>query len=159
MGRFLIRRLIQSVFILLGVSILSYGLMRMAPGGRVAYHAKPRISQATIQRLEEQFGLNDPVPIQYVKWLTNALQFNFGVSLIDQRPLVDKIAERLPATMELSLTALLLGFLGIPLGVFAAMHRGGWADNLVRIFTVVGNAVPHWWLGLMILVISAHSLR
>jgi peptide/nickel transport system permease protein len=159
MGRFLIRRLVQSVFILLGVSILSYGLMRMAPGGLVGIYGNPRISQATIQRLEEQLGLNDPIPVQYVKWLTSALQLNFGVSFIDQRPVVDKIAERLPATIQLSLAALLLGLLGIPLGVFAAMHRGGWVDNLVRVFTVVGNAVPHWWLGLMILVISANTIR
>jgi peptide/nickel transport system permease protein len=159
MGRFLIRRLIQSVFILLGVSILSYGLMRLAPGGLVNFYANPRINQATIQRLEEQFGLNDPIPISYVKWLTSAVQGNFGVSFIDQRPVVDKIVERLPATIELSLAALLLGLLGIPLGVFAAMHRGGWADNAVRLFTVVGNAVPHWWLGLMILVVSANTVR
>src|SRR5438046_3151886 len=126
MGRFLARRLIQSAFILLGVSILSYGLMRMAPGGLVNFYANPRIPQSTIQRLEEQFGLNDPIPVSYVKWLASALQGNFGVSFIDQRPVVDKIAERLPATMQLSLSALLLGLLGIPLGVFAAMHRGSW---------------------------------
>src|ERR671933_863853 len=159
MGRFLIRRLIQSVFILLGVSILSYGLMRMAPGGLVAMYSNPRISQATIQRLEEQFGLNDPIPIQYVKWLSNAARLNFGYSLIDQRPVVDKIAERLPATIQLSFAAMLLGLLGIPLGIFAAMHRGGWVDNVVRVLTVLGNAVPHWWLGLMILVISANTVR
>jgi peptide/nickel transport system permease protein len=159
MGRFLIRRLIQSVFILLGVSILSYGLMRMAPGGLVGIYGNPRIPQETIKRLEDQLGLNDPVPVQYVKWLTSALQLNFGVSFIDQRPVVDKIAERLPATIQLSLAALLLGLLGIPLGVFAAMHRGGLVDNVVRVFTVVANAVPHWWLGLMILVISANTVR
>ncbi|HLH20879.1 MAG TPA: ABC transporter permease [Chloroflexota bacterium] len=159
MARFLVRRLIQSAFILLGVSILSFGLMRLAPGGLVAMYANPRISQATIERLEEQLGLNDPLPISYAKWLTSALRGNFGVSFIDQRPVVDKIAERLPATIELSLAALLLGLLGIPLGVFAAMHRGSWADNLIRVFTVVGNAVPHWWLGLMILVISANTVR
>src|SRR5919199_2185675 len=159
MGRFLVRRLIQSIFILFGVSVLSYGLMRMAPGGLVTMYANPRIPQATIERLEDQFGLRDPVPVQYVKWLTNALQLNFGVSFIDQRPVVDKIAERLPATLQLSRAAMLLGLLGIPLGVFAAMHRGGWVDNVVRVFTVVGNAVPHWWLGLMILVISANTIR
>jgi peptide/nickel transport system permease protein len=159
MGRFLVRRLIQSVFILLGVSILSYGLMRMAPGGLVTIYANPRIPQSTIQRLEEQFGLNDPIPVSYVKWLTSAVQGNFGISFIDQRPVVDKIAERLPATIQLSLAALLLGLLGIPLGVYAAMHRGSWIDNVIRVFTVVLNAVPHWWLGLMILVVSANTIR
>src|SRR5919199_2037327 len=159
MGRFLVRRLIQSIFILFGVSVLSYGLMRSAPGGLVAVYGNPRIGQETIRRLEEQLGLNDPIPVQYVKWLTSAARGNFGYSFIDQRPVFDKIAERLPATIQLSLAALLLGLLGIPLGVFAAMHRGSWVDNLIRVFTVVGNAVPHWWLGLMILVISANTIR
>lgn len=159
MGRFLIRRVIQSIFILLGVSILSYGLMRMAPGGLVAIYSNPRIPQATIQRLEEQLGLNDPIPISYVKWLTSAVRGNFGVSFIDQRPVVDKIAERLPATIQLSFAALLLGLLGIPLGVYAAMHRGSWIDNVIRVCTVILNSVPHWWLGLMILVISANTIR
>jgi peptide/nickel transport system permease protein len=159
MGRFLVRRLIQSIFILFGVSVLSYGLMRSAPGGLVAVYGNPRIGQETIRRLEEQLGLNDPIPVQYVKWLTSAARGNFGYSFIDQRPVFDKIAERLPATIQLSVAAMLLGLLGIPLGVFAAMHRGGWVDNVVRVFTVVGNAVPHWWLGLMILVISANTIR
>src|SRR5919202_2028805 len=159
MGRFLIRRLIQSIFILFGVSVLSYGLMRSAPGGLVAVYGNPRIGQETIRRLEEQLGLNDPIPVQYVKWLTSAARGNFGYSLIDQRPVVDKIAERLPATIQLSFAAMLLGLLGIPLGIFAAMHRGGWVDNVVRVLTVLGNAVPHWWLGLMILVISANTIR
>jgi peptide/nickel transport system permease protein len=159
MARFIIRRLVQSAFILLGVSILSYALMRAAPGGLLDLQNNPRISPATIERLETQFGLRDPIPIQYLKWLGNALTLNFGVSFIDQRPVVDKIAERLPATLELSCTSLLLGLLGIPMGVFAAMHRGSWVDNVIRIFTVLGNAVPHWWLGLMILVISANTLR
>src|SRR4051812_2418441 len=96
MTRFLVRRLIQSVFILLGVSILSFGLMHAAPGGLVGFYSDPRIPPSTIQRLEEQFGLRDPVPVQYLKWLGNAVRLNFGVSLIDQRPVVDKIAERLP---------------------------------------------------------------
>src|SRR5690348_16768696 len=109
MARFLIRRLIQSVFILLGVSILSYGLMRAAPGGLVGFYANPRIPKETIERLETQLGLNDPLPISYAKWLWSALHLDFGVSFIDQRPVVDKIAERLPATIQLSLAALLLG--------------------------------------------------
>ena len=159
MTRFLIRRLIQSVFILIGVSILSFGLMHAAPGGLVSIYANPRISPETVQRLEEQFGLHDPVPVQYLKWLSNVVRLNFGYSFIDQRPVVDKVGERLPATIQLSLAAMLLGLLGIPLGVWAAMHRGSWIDNVIRVFTVVGNAVPHWWLGLMILVISANTIR
>jgi peptide/nickel transport system permease protein len=159
MGRFIVRRLIQSVFLLLGISVLSYVMMRAAPGGPESYFDDPKIPPSTRELLREQFGLNEPVPVQYVKWLGNALQLNFGYSFIDRRPVVEKIAERLPATMQLSLASLVLGLLGIPMGVFAATHRGRLPDYLLRVLTVVGNAVPHWWLGLMILVISANTIR
>jgi peptide/nickel transport system permease protein len=80
---------------------------------------------------------------------------NFGRSFEDNRPVLDKILERVPATLQLSLSGLALGLLGIPLGVQAALHRGGLVDALVRVFTVAGQAVPHWWLGLMIIIITA----
>ena len=87
------------------------------------------------------------------------LRLDFGYSFIDRRPVLEKIVERIPASFQLSIGAFMLGLLGIPLGVFAALHRGRWPDQLVRLFTVLGNAVPHWWLGLMLLVLSATYLR
>jgi peptide/nickel transport system permease protein len=159
MARFVVRRVIQSLFLLLGISVLSYGMMRAAPGGPDTFYDDPRIPPSTRERLREEFGLNEPIPIQYGKWFWNALHLNFGYSFIDRRPVVDKIAERLPATLQLSFASLLLGLLGIPMGVYAARHRGQWGDNVLRVFTVVGNAVPHWWLGLIILVISANTVR
>jgi peptide/nickel transport system permease protein len=159
MARFVVRRVIQSIFLLLGISVLSYAMMRAAPGGPESYFDDPKIPPATREQLREQFGLNEPVPVQYAKWLWNAAQLNFGYSFIDRRPVIEKIAERLPATLQLSLASLLLGLLGIPMGVYAAMHRGQIPDYILRVATVVGNAVPHWWLGLMILVISANTIR
>jgi peptide/nickel transport system permease protein len=159
MARFIVRRIIQSIFLLLGISVLSYAMMRAAPGGPESYFDDPKIPPSTREMLREQFGLNEPVPVQYLKWLGNAVQLNFGYSFIDRRPVIEKILERLPATIQLSLASLLLGFVGIPMGVYAAMHRGTTADYALRVLTVVGNAVPHWWLGLMILVISANTIR
>src|SRR5713226_4039186 len=98
MARFVVRRVIQSLFLLFGISVLSYGLMRAAPGGPDSFYDDPRIPPATRERLRDQFGLNDPVPLQYVKWLGNTLHLDFGYSFIDRRPVVEKIAERLPAT-------------------------------------------------------------
>src|SRR5918911_217921 len=118
MGRFVVRRIIQSIFLLLGISILSYAMMRAAPGGPDAYFDDPKIPPATREMLREQFGLNEPVPVQYLKWLSNAARLNFGYSFIDRRPVIEKIAERLPATIELSVAELLLGFIGIPMGVY-----------------------------------------
>src|SRR5579885_3004878 len=159
MARFIVRRIIQSLFLLLGISVLSYAMMRAAPGGPESYFDDPKIPPSTRELLRQQFGLNEPVPVQYGKWLWNALHLNFGYSFIDRRPVIDKILERLPATIELSLASLLLGFIGIPMGVYAAMNRGKLPDYLLRVLTVIGNAVPHWWLGLMILVISANTIR
>ncbi len=159
MARFIVRRIIQSIFLLLGISVLSYAMMRAAPGGPESYFDDPKIPPSTREMLREQFGLNEPVPVQYLKWLGNAAQLNFGYSFIDRRPVIEKILERLPATIQLSLASMLLGLVGIPMGVYAAMHRGTAADYALRVLTVVGNAVPHWWLGLMILVISANTVR
>jgi peptide/nickel transport system permease protein len=162
MTRYVVRRLIQSVFLLLGVTILSYGIMRIAPGGPAQFVGggdNPRISPEYRRQLEEAYGLNDPIPLQYAKWLWSVLHLDFGRSLIDQRPVIEKMGERVPASFQLALASFLLGLLGIPLGVYAATRRGRPADQAVRILTVVGNSVPHWWLGLMILIVSASTIR
>jgi peptide/nickel transport system permease protein len=160
--RYVVRRLIQSVFLLLGVTIISYGVMRIAPGGPSQFiggEDNPRISPEYRRQLAESFGLNDPVPVQYAKWLWNVLHLDFGRSFIDQRPVIDKIAERIPASFQLALASFLLGLLGIPLGVYAAIHRGRAGDQAARVLTALGNSVPHWWLGLMLLIVTASTIR
>jgi peptide/nickel transport system permease protein len=160
--RYIVRRLLQSVFILLGATMLYYGVMRAAPGGPALFAGvdNPRVSPEYRRQLEAAYGLHDPIPVQYGKWLSNVLRLDFGRSYApDNRPVIEKIAERIPASFQLALASFILGLLGVPLGVYAATHRGGLADQAVRFFTVVGNCVPHWWLGLMILVLSASTLR
>jgi peptide/nickel transport system permease protein len=153
LARYLIRRSLQSALILLLVSMLSFGIMRIAPGGPAQFYDDPQISPAVREQMLESFGLNDPMPIQYAKWLGNLFRLELGYSFIDRRPVAEKIAERIPATFQLSLTAFVMGLLGIPLGIYAALHRGHWQDQVIRVFTVVGNALPHWWLGLILLVV------
>jgi len=109
--------------------------------------------------MRRAYGLDQPLYVQYGKWLWSVARLDFGYSFVDRRPVLDKIVERIPASFQLSIGAFVLGLLGIPLGVFAALRRGRLPDQLVRIFTVLGNAVPHWWLGLMLLVLSASFLR
>ncbi|MBI1801279.1 MAG: ABC transporter permease, partial [Chloroflexi bacterium] len=89
------------------------------------------------------------------KWLAHVAQGDFGRSFIDQRPVMDKIAERLPATLTLNLATLLISLLGIPMGILAAVKRGSWLDRGLAIFNAVGNSAPHWWLGLLILIFIA----
>jgi peptide/nickel transport system permease protein len=162
MTRYVVRRLFQSVFILLGATMLYYGVMRAAPGGPALFAGidNPSVSPEYRRQLEEAYGLNDPIPVQYAKWLWNVLHLDFGRSFApDNRPVIEKIAERVPASFQLALASFVLGLLGIPLGIYAATHRAGGGDQFVRFFTVVGNCVPHWWIGLMALVLSASTLR
>jgi peptide/nickel transport system permease protein len=129
--------------------------MHLSPGGPVSIMENPRASPSVIKAINASFGLYDPIPVQYVKWLGNLLHGDFGRSFTDDRPVMDKILERLPATLELNIASLLIGFLGIPIGVYAALRRGSWFDHVTRVLTVVGNAAPAWWIGLMILIFIA----
>jgi peptide/nickel transport system permease protein len=155
MRRFIVRRLVQSVFLLFGITLITFTISHLAPGGPDTLIEDPNISPDYLARLRTEYGLDQPLPVQYASWVGNLVRLNFGRSFEDNRPVLDKILERVPATLELSLAGLLLGLLGVPLGIQAAVHRGGFVDGAVRIFTVVGQALPHWWLGLMIIIITA----
>jgi peptide/nickel transport system permease protein len=156
LARYVVRRAIQSVFLLLGVTFIGFAIMRVAPGGPSLFlggEDNPRVSAEYRRQIAEAFGLNDPLPIQYVKWLWNVLHLDFGRSYIDQRPVMDKIAERIPASFQLGMSAYLLGLFGIPLGVYAATHHRSVGDQAIRVATALLNCVPHWWLGIVILVL------
>lgn len=155
MGRYVARRLVQSFFLLLGISLLTFTITRLAPGGPETLIEDPNVSPAYLEQLRESYGLNDSIPVQYFKWVRNMAMLDFGRSFEDNRPVLNKIIERVPATLQLSGTGFLLGLLGIPLGILAARGRGKRADNIIRVFTVIGQAIPHWWLGLMILIATA----
>lgn len=155
MGKYVVRRLIQSFFLIIGISLITFTITRLAPGGPETLIEDPNVSPQYLEQLRESYGLNDPIPVQYFKWVSNMATLDFGRSFEDNRPVLDKIIERVPATLQLSGAGFLLGLLGIPMGIFAARGRGKRADNIIRIFTVIGQAIPHWWLGLMILIITA----
>lgn len=156
MRRYLIRRAIQSIFILIGISMLSFLLMHIAPGGPVQFFENPRVSPDQIKALQHSLGLDAPLPVQYGKWLWGMLHLDFGHSYVSRRPVLNMILERLPATLELSGASLILGFLGgIPLGLYAALKRGSFFDNLVRILTVALNSIPTWWMALILIIVFA----
>lgn len=158
MTRYLIRRILQTIPVLFIISVLQFGLISAAPGGPLkAYILDPNISAEDIKRLEHEYGLDQPLPLQYVSWMGNILRGDFGRSYFTHEPVLNSIAERLPATLELGLAATLISYLiGIPLGIYAGLHHGGRIDHLIRFFTSILNAVPHWWLGLLIIVLLAN---
>ena len=155
MTRFVVRRLLQSVVLLLGITLITFTISHLAPGGPETLLEDPTIPPEYLARLRADYGLDQPLPVQYVRWVANLANLNFGRSFEDNRPVLDKILERVPATLELSMSGLMLGLLGIPLGIQAALHRGSAIDGFVRVFTVVGQSVPHWWLGLLIIIVTA----
>lgn len=158
MGRYLMRRILQTIPILFLISVIQFALINIAPGGPLkAYLENPDISKEDVFRLEEGLGLHDPLPIQYVKWMGNLLRGDLGRSYFTHRPVMEAVLERLPVTLELNIASLLISYLiGIPMGVYAALHRGGRADHIIRVFTSLLNAIPHWWLGLLIIILIAN---
>ncbi len=158
MTRYLTRRILQTIPVLFVITILQFGLLYATPGGPMqAYLINPNMTPEDVYRLEESLGLHEPLPIQYLKWLGNVLQGNLGNSYFTHRPVLESILDRLPATIELGLAATLIAYLiGIPLGVYAGLRRGSKADHAIRFFTSILNAVPHWWLGLVIIVLIAN---
>jgi peptide/nickel transport system permease protein len=159
MRTFLIRRLIQSVILLLVLMSFTFVLTRITPGGPEAALAEaPNVQPADLQRIRERFGLDDPLPVAYVKWIVNASRGDFGRSYSYLRPPFEIIGERMWPTIQLAVVAYTIALIGILLGVVAAYHRAKLPDYLIRIFTVVGDATPHWWMGLVIIVILASTV-
>lgn len=153
MRRFLVRRLAQSVLLLMVVVTAIFFLIRLTPGGPEAALANnPRTSPEEVQRMKERFGLTDPLPVQYVRWLANAAHLDFGRSYFYARPAIDVVGERLGPTIQLGLVSYVVALLGVPLGVIAAINRGRFGDGVIRLFTTLGHALPTWWFGLTIIV-------
>lgn len=151
MLRFIVRRLIQVVPTLLLLSVLLFAWLRSLPGGPAAALLGDKATPEKIAELNTVLGLDQPIPVQYVKFLGRAITGDFGNSLITGEPVTTEIARALPATIELSVAALLIAVvLGIPLGYVAARYRGRPLDTTTIIGTLVGVAVPVFFLGYLL---------
>ena len=158
--RFLARRCLQAVPLLLVVSTLVFLLIHAAPGGPLAiYLANPNVRPADIERLRRALGLDRPLWQQYWSWLWAFVRGDWGYSFSDGRPVVARIAERVPATLELvgvSLACALV--LTMPAGILAAVRRGGWFDRLTTAASITGVSLPAFWFGLLLQMIFAVGL-
>lgn len=152
---YVLRRLLESVPLLLVVSMLVFALLQASPGSPLAQLERdPSITQADLQRLAEQRGLLDPVSVQYARWASGAVRGDFGLSLQTGRPVTTEIRERLPNTVRLVLTAFVLTLLvAIPVGVLSAVKQYSWFDHLVTTLAFMGQSIPIFWLGLMLILI------
>jgi peptide/nickel transport system permease protein len=151
MLRFIVRRLLQVVPTLFVLSVLLFAWLRLLPGGPAAALLGDKATPEKIAELNRVLGLDQPIPLQYLRYLGRSLTGDFGNSLISGDPVISEIGRALPATLELSVAALLLAVvLGIPLGYVAARYRGRPLDTTTVIGTLVGVAVPVFFLGFLL---------
>ncbi len=154
MTRFIVRRLVQSVVLLVVILAGVFFLVHLTPGGpEAALISNPRVGPDEIQRLRERFGLDQPLVVQYLRWVANVARLDFGRSYFYSRPATEVILERLGPTLQLGLLSYVVALLGVPLGILAALQRGRPADSFVRLLSTLGTAVPTWWLGLTCIVV------
>lgn len=157
MQRFILRRAVQSFGLLLAISFIGFMIIRLAPGGpETKFLLDPRLKPEDIAAIRDRYGLNDPLPVQYGKWLWNASHLDFGRSYESLYPVTDEIFRALPNTLLLISAGIILGLLGVPLGIFLAKRRGSFVDNMVRVLTVAASSIPSWWLGLLILLFTSN---
>ena len=150
MTTFIIRRLIQTLVVLLIVTIVSFLLLHITPGDPAAAMLGTEATMEQIKALQKELWLDRPIAVQYLHWLSNALHGDLGVSIMFRDPMVDMFATRLPITLYLSGIALVLSTLfGITAGIICAIRRGGILDQLVSLCANIGMAIPIFWLGIL----------
>ncbi len=161
LGRF-VRKLVWMLLVLWGITIISFLVIHLAPGSPTDMETtlNPLAGEAARQRLEELYGLNRPLYVQYLDWLSRIVRLDFGISMsADARPVMDKILERLPLTVGMNVASLVLTLLiAVPVGVFSAVRRNSLADRLLTVLVFIGFAMPSFWLALILMMLFGIEL-
>ncbi len=156
---YILRRALQSIIVCLGVSVITFILLNVT-GDPALLLLPPEATREDVEVLREQMGLNDPYIVQYGRFLLNVLQGDFGNSFFIKQSASSLVLERMPATIELAIAGFLVTILiSIPLGVAAAIKRNSFLDYLASIFAITGQAMPIFWLGIMMIIFFSVKLR
>lgn len=161
MGKFILRRLLGAIPLLLGISIVIFILIHLPPGGPAdIYAGSPNVSAEDLAKMNENLGLNDPIPVQYIKWLGGMIRGDWGNSYKDGRPVTQAIFERVPATLQLMASALFIALaLAVPIGIYTSTRATKFPRYFLNVLTMLGISVPTFWTGLMVILIFAGRLR
>ncbi|WP_338777748.1 nickel ABC transporter permease [Metabacillus sp. FJAT-52054] len=158
----IVKRISEFILFLLILSAVSFVLIQAAPGDPVRSMMKTddtAISAEQMDSLRKELGLNDPILLQYGKWLIRFFQLDFGHSYMTKQLVIDELLKTFPATLELTFSSLLvMTVIAVPLGTLAALYKGKWQDHLSRIFALAGAAVPSLWLGLLFIQLFSVKL-
>jgi len=153
---YVLRRLLLFIPVLIGLSIITFVISHIVPGDPVGLAAGPGSTPDQIAALRKQFGMDKPLPLQYLRYMTNLLHGNFGSSIMSRHSVSSDLRAFFPNTIELVVMAMLLALLiGIPLGVVSAVWRDRWPDQLSRIFALGSISVPAFWLAIVLQIILA----
>ena len=159
MAKYIIKRLLQAILVLLGVSIVVFIIVRLS-GDPLSLLLSSGATPEQEAAMRARLGLDDPLYVQYFRFLSQILHGDFGDSLYYKQPALGLILNRLPATIQLTISGICLAaVVGIPLGVVSAVKKGTFVDSIVRIFAVLGQAIPSFWLGLMLILVFSVQLK
>ena len=156
MTTYVLRRILQAIPIMLLLSVFLFGIVHLMPGGPLAQAERnPNVSPEQLAAMRQRLGLDQPLPVQYVKWLKAfVLEGDWGYSIKFRRPVADMIAERVPPTLLLfGIGFVLMLFIAVPIGIYSAIRPYSKFDNIITTFSFAGQSVPVYWLGLLLIVI------
>ncbi|HWQ11719.1 MAG TPA: nickel ABC transporter permease [Roseiflexaceae bacterium] len=164
MNRYIVRRLLLLAPVWIGITLLAFVLGRLAPGDPARLIAEQQIdgppTAAQIEQVRRESGLADPLPIQYLRWVGNALRGDLGRSFKTGGPVLGELAGRFPATLQLALCAMLVGTgIALPLGALAAVRRGSAVDQASQLVALAGASLPGFWLAFLLIILFAVELR
>ncbi|MEC4894578.1 MAG: ABC transporter permease [Oscillatoria sp. PMC 1051.18] len=160
MLQYIFKRLLSLLPVILGITFLVFLLLHLIPGDPATVLLGERATPEQIAILREKLGLNQPLPLQYAAFLSQLLRFDLGKSIISGIPISLEISNRFPATFELSLAAIFVAIIvGIPAGIFAAVRKNTWIDNLAMSGSLIGVSMPVYWLGLLLIYLFAINLN
>ncbi|SLN72688.1 ABC transporter permease [Oceanibacterium hippocampi] len=151
-SRFVIQRLVQTLLTILLLSVIVFALARLS-GDPVAIMAPPEASEADLEQLRAKLGLDQPLPVQYWRFISDAVQGDFGMSIKWNTPAVDIMIDRFPATILLATTSMIFGLLlALPVGILSAVKRDTWFDNVGKVVALTGQSMPTFWFGILLIL-------
>lgn len=162
MLKYIVRRLLQLIPILIGITFLSFAMMRLAGGDAVTYmyeNAGSTVSQEVIDKAKAEYGLDKPFLVQYANWFAGMVTGDMGESYVSHRDVYETFVSKLPATIMLTISSVILTVLiAIPLGILSAIHHNKWSDYLIRFLSFIGNSMPNFFAALVLMYVFSIRL-
>ena len=160
MKKFCLKRVVESVIVLILISFFSFGVIELAPGDISSMYISPTMTEEEKQATIEKLGLDRSMGERYVEWFKGVLQWDFGVSLSNKRPVAEQFTEKLPATILLMSVSLALSLIiSIPLGLIAGLKKNTMIDRIINLIAYIGVSIPSFWLAMVMIIVFSLKLR